>query len=299
MCRRPSTAPVSSSTWRMRAPAMTCCLWMCGRCSTTGVRLQPTGSTNLYQGDIGVGALVGPVSGGEYAWDVTDLVQRWLSREAFNFGLELRCAGCASSSRSFHSREFGSYAPRLVIDFGAVSPATSGSISGRVYEDADGNGAFGAGDSGVDGVRVELFRSDRGRRAGQTTAARRRLRFSTTCLQMTMRLSWMRRPSTSSWSTSGCRPAATRCTWATASILDGIDFRVARRPTPPPRPAPSLDLTAEDIEIIQVVSGQPLVKGKLTMARVYGWGPRHGRRKRSRRHRPALPPLSRRLRAAD
>ncbi|MFQ5596391.1 MAG: DNRLRE domain-containing protein, partial [Anaerolineae bacterium] len=121
--------------------------------------------------DIGVGALVGPVSGGEYAWDVTDLVQRWLSREAFNFGLELRCADCASSSRSFRSREFGSHAPRLVIDFGAVSPATPGSISGRVYEDTDEDGAYDPGESGIDGVRIELFRSGRGRWAGQTTAA--------------------------------------------------------------------------------------------------------------------------------
>ena len=218
--------------------------------------------------DIGVGALVGPVSGGEYAWDVTDLVQRWLSREAFNFGLELRCAGCASSSRSFHSREFGSYAPRLVIDFGAVSPATSGSISGRVYEDADGNGAFGAGDSGVDGVRVELFRSDRGRRAGQTTAADGAFAFDDlppddyevvvdeTTIDVVLEYEWLSASSHAVHVGDG-------------EHLDGIDFRVARRPTPPPRPAPSLDLTAEDIEIIQVVSGQPLVKGKLTMARVY------------------------------
>ena len=44
---------------------------------------------------------------------------------------------------------------------------------------------------------------------------------------------------------------------------------MAARPTPEPTPPPTLDLTAEGIEFIQVLQGATLIERKATLARVY------------------------------
>ena len=100
---------------------------------------------------------------------MTSLVQSWLTGGVGNLGLELRPAVGGYDSRSFRSSEYaaGRFAlpgsgsartPRLVINFTAPSPGALGSVSGRVYHDADADGRFDAGENGIDGVRVELFR---------------------------------------------------------------------------------------------------------------------------------------------
>ena len=232
-------------------------------------------NTRPWSVDIGVSAPVGGITGQYYEWEVTALVQGWLTGGVGNFGLELH-ASSGFFSRSFRSSEYAAglfclggcgsaRTPRLIINFTEPSPGPLGSISGSVYHDADEDGRYDPGEDGIGGVRVELFR-DRISRGDQTTAGDGTYTFNDLPAgdyEAVVRESAL----TAEYMLIG---SGTRSvTLAAGEDRSGVDIGVAERPTPPPTPPPTLDLTAEGIEFIQVIDGGTLIEGKRTLARVY------------------------------
>ena len=205
---------------------------------------------------------------------MSDLVQNWLTGGVGNHGLELRPAE-GIFSRSFRSSEYAAgmfclgcgspRTPRLIINFTDPSPGPLGSISGSVYHDADDDGRYDPGESGINGVRVELFRERIGQ-GDRTTAGDGTYTFddlSAGDYEVTVRESAL----AAEYDLIG---TGTRSLSLVAGEdRSGVDIGVAERPTPSPTPPPTLDLTAEGIEFIQVVHGEPLIAGKRTLARVY------------------------------
>ncbi|MCX6032881.1 MAG: DNRLRE domain-containing protein [Chloroflexi bacterium] len=233
-------------------------------------------NTKPWSVDIGVSAAVGGTTGHYYEWDVTDLVQSWLTGGVGNLGLELRGAAGAPFFRSFRSSEYasGTFAapgsgsartPRLVINFAETSPGALGSISGRVYHDADADGRFDGDESGIGGVRVELFR-ERISRGSQTTAGDGTYTFTDQPAgEYEAAVREVALPAAYEMLSSEYRAV----TLAAGETRRDVDFRVAARPTPDPTPPPTLDLTGDGIEFVQVIQGGALIEGKTTLARVY------------------------------
>jgi len=231
-------------------------------------------NTKPWSVDIGVSAEVGGIEGQYYEWEVTDLVQSWLTGGVGNFGLELR-AEATTFSRSFRSSEYASgllclgcgsaRTPRLIINFTIEDPGALGSISGRVYHDADEDGGYDPGETGIGGVRVELFREEIFQ-GDQTTAGDGTYTFddlSAGEYEAVVRQPAL--PAEYELIGSGTRLVSL----AAGEDRSGVDFPVAARPAPTPIPPSTLDLTAEGIEFIQVLHGEPLIAGKRTLARVY------------------------------
>jgi hypothetical protein len=221
---------------------------------------------------IGVDADVGGEDGRFYTWDVTDLVQDWLTGGEINDGLELR-GEAGLFSRSFRSHEYGwgvckrcgsARAPKLVINFVAEDPGALGSISGRVFDDVDGDLRYGPGDVAISGARLELFR-ERISQGDRTTAADGTYAFADlTAGEYEVVL----RPE-SLVAEYAVELGTRSVSLAPGEHLPSVDLRVDARPTPTPLPTSSVDLTAEGIEFLQVIQGQPLIEGKRTLARVY------------------------------
>ncbi|HEY66430.1 MAG TPA: DNRLRE domain-containing protein [Caldilineae bacterium] len=225
----------------------------------------------------GISALVGGIEDRYYEWDVTDLVQSWLTGGVGNHGLELRPAA-GSFSRSFQSREYAWGAcrgcgspirsPRLIINFTEESPGALGSISGRVYEDADRDWLYDPGEGGIGGVRIELFR-DRTSRGDQITASDGTYTFSglpAGIYEVVVRETTIH----PDYELTGSSYHLVNL--SAGHDINNVNFRVVARPTPTPPPPPTLDLIAEDMEFIQVVheeSQNHLVRGKRTLVRVY------------------------------
>lgn len=221
--------------------------------------------------DTGISAEVSARPGSSFTWDVTELVRDWADGSASNYGLSLRDSDPGTASRRlFSSREFGSHAPRLVITCEAGG-GTPGSISGTIYEDENGNGAKDGGEPGIEDARIELVRRGLGSVGLTSSDANGAFSFvgiesgpdawydlvvDELSLDMMFTYSWLAGPIRGVLVTEG-------------ADITGADFRVTRRPTPTPSPPPSLDLSVTDIELVQVVSGEPLIKGKHTLARVY------------------------------
>ena len=236
-------------------------------------------NTKPWSVDIGVSAAVGGITGQYYEWEVTDLVQDWLTGGVGNLGLELR-AEAATFSRSFRSSEYASglawgvvclgecgstRTPRLVINFTTEDPGALGSISGRVYHDADEDEHYDPDEDGISGVRIELFR-DRISRGDQTTAGDGTYTFNDLPAgeyEAAVRESAL--PAEYELIGTGYLSVSL----AAGEARRNVDFRVAARPTPTPIPPATLDLTAEGIEFIQVIQGGTLIEGKPTLARVY------------------------------
>lgn len=231
-------------------------------------------NTRPWAVSTGISAPVGGISGQYYEWEVTDLVQSWLTGGMGNHGLELRPAE-GIFSRAFRSSEYATgmfclgcgsaRTPRLIINFTAPSPGPLGSISGSVYHDADEDRRYEPGESGIGGVRVELFR-DRIGRGHQTSAGDGTYTFDDLPAgdyEVVVRESAL----TAEYMLIG---SGTRSvTLDAGEDRSGVDIGVAERPTPPTPPPPTLNLTAEGIEFIQVLHGEPLIAGKRTLARVY------------------------------
>lgn len=220
---------------------------------------------------------VGEAIGEYYQWDVTEHVLGWLSGSWPNWGFLLRSADdYGSMRRVFRSSEWGTgligtgsaRSPRLRLEFRHVEPEWLGSISGHVYEDQNSNSAYDVGEPGFSDVRLELLR-DRISQGFQRTAADGAYVFGglrpgdydvdvvRSSIPAGYELRMWAPQDASLW---------------TGHITDTVDFSVRLVPTPTPSPTatPSaLDLTAVGVEFIQVVSGEPLVAEKLTMARVY------------------------------
>jgi len=210
-----------------------------------------------------------------YEWDVTELVQGWLTGGVGNFGLELR-PGTGSFDRSFRSSEYGLgfwaalgsgslRTPKLIINFTEEAPGPSGSIGGRVYHDADADGRYDAGDSGMSGARVELFRDGISRgdeaTAGDGTYSIEGLatgEYEVEIYESSLPAEYEL-----------ISPDRRSVTLAAGEDRDDVDFRVGARPTPTPLPPPTLDLVAEGMEFLQVIQDATLIEGKRTLIRVY------------------------------
>jgi hypothetical protein len=223
----------------------------------------------------GVSASVGGAVGQYYEWDVTDLVQDWLTGGVGNFGMELRSAG-GVFARSFRSSEYGLgllaapgsgslLTPRLIINFTDEVPGAVGSIGGRVYHDADGDGRYDPGETGMRDARVELF-GDEVSRGGRTTAADGTYTFDDLPAG-DYDVQIYESSLLAEYELAGSDRQAV--TLAAGEDRDDVDFRVAARPTSTPTPPPTLDLVAQEMEFIQVVHDATLIEGKRTLVRVY------------------------------
>jgi len=96
---------------------------------------------------------------GAYTWDVTDLVNVWLAGMPNN-GLMLAAIppvdSGALSGPGFAVRGLGRTSaspPRLIVDWG---PPRGGTIRGTVFLDADQDGSFDAGESGLAGIPIHV-----------------------------------------------------------------------------------------------------------------------------------------------
>jgi hypothetical protein len=221
-------------------------------------------NTKPWAVDTGVSAAVPGINGHYYAWDVTDLVQSWLTGGVGNFGLELR-ASSGTFARYFRSREYGSRCPQLIIRFVDLDPGTA-AISGKVYNDANENGRQDPGESGISGARIELFNDVTLVRLGSTTTAADGT-YTFSALRgggfVVVVHGWTLPPSFE------LLGGAER----TVSLVPGghrtdVDFRGVYR-TPPPPPVSTLNLTAEGMEFIQAIQGGDLIQHKTTLVRVY------------------------------
>jgi len=219
----------------------------------------------------GISAPVGSVEDNYYEWEVTDLVQSWLTGGVDNYGLELRPATAGDWWRSFRSSEYTggtlevimwcvldpaachSRAPELIINFTEPSPGSLGSISGRVYHDADEDGHYDPGESGVGLVRVELFRDlvSQGHRDTADDGGTYTFDdlpagdYQVVVLESAL-------PGEYELRGTGERPVSL----AAGEDRSGVDFAAALRPWAEPTPPPTLNLTAEGIEFIQVLHDQ-------------------------------------------
>ncbi len=216
--------------------------------------------------DTGISTAVSGLTG-YYQWDVTDLLQSWLSGEWRNNGLELRPAE-GTFSRSFRSREYSSRCPRLIINFAAPDPGPLGSISGTVYDDANENGRQDPGESGVGDVRLDLFCGSV-IQGDQTTAGDGTYTFNDLPAgDYEVVVDEWAIPRAYELISADSRPVIL----AAGEDRSGVDFRVHLRPPPEPPPPATLDLIARDMEFIQVVHDERqnyLVAGKRTLVRVY------------------------------
>lgn len=221
--------------------------------------------------DIGVSASVGPTEYVYYTWDVTDLVQSWLTGGVPNYGLLLM----SSRSFTFSSKEHGAgmfyvgaggaRSPRLCIDFIDAPGDASGSISGLVYDDLNGNRGRDPGEPGVAGVRVQLFR-DRAMHDEQLTAGDGTYSFvGLPAAEYEIAPDYATFPGDHVFTTAERRVI----TLAEGEARTGIQFGIAALPTPTPLPTSPVDLIAKDLEVIQVVDDTPEVKGKWTLVRMY------------------------------
>lgn len=225
--------------------------------------------------DTGSRAGVGSERGVYYEWDVTSLVQGWLTGGVGNFGMELRPAA-GNDVRSFRSSEYAAgmlagpgagsvRTPRLVINFAAPDPGALVPIGGRVYEDADRDGRYNAGDRALSGVRVELFR-DRVSQGSQLTAADGRYGFAGLPLDdYEVRVAETSLPA--DYTFLGSNSIA--FTLHIGVSYDWLDFRLGYEEPPDPVPEPTLDLRPRDMEFIQVVHRGELIEGKRTLVRVF------------------------------
>lgn len=98
---------------------------------------------------------------GTYAWDVTDLVNGWLSGSPNN-GLMLAAIPPVDSgslgSSGFAARGLGRTSaspPRLIVSWGALT-LKGGTIRGMVFLDVDQDGVFDAGESGLAGIPIHV-----------------------------------------------------------------------------------------------------------------------------------------------
>lgn len=214
----------------------------------------------------GVSASVGNVNGLYYQWDATDLVQDWLDGRGGNNGLALRAAVGSDFSRTFSSRDAAAAnRPRLVINFVAGRPSLPGSISGRVYDDADGDGRYDPGETGIGGIPVELSLDGIGQ-GSQTTAGDGTYTFANLAAGNynlvlhagAIPLDYSLLDSTNQ-----------RLGIVAGENRSGVNFRVTRVPTPTPTPRPTLNLIAEGMEFIQVIQDGTLIAHKPTLVRVY------------------------------
>lgn len=222
-------------------------------------------NTKPWSVSTGIGAPVGGITDNYFQWDVTDLVQDWLTGGVANRGLELRSLAEVSFTRSFRSREYGYRAPRLIINFEAPDPGALGSISGTVYDDANENGGQDSGESVISNVRIHLFR-DSVSQGDQTTASDGTYTFDDLPAGSYEAVVEERTiPTAYELISADSRYVLL----AAGEDRGGVDFRVAERPPRPPPPDPTLNLSAEDIEFIQVIQGGPLIRGKHTLVRVY------------------------------
>lgn len=236
-----------------------------------------TWNSKPWSVDTGLHAAVGGTMGLYYQWDVTSLVQSWLTGGVGNLGLELRtAAGAGAESRSFRSSEYAAgrvatpgtgspRTPRLVINFSEPDPGALGSLGGRLYVDVDGDGRYGAGDDGVAGVLVELYR-DRISLSSQMSGTGGVYSFTglpagdyevlVTSASLPPEYSLM--------------DEGRRLRWLPAGVdQTGVDFVLRYTPPPDPVPDPTLDLRPRGMEFIQVVHRGELVEGKRTLVRVF------------------------------
>ncbi|PKO22049.1 MAG: hypothetical protein CVU38_11310, partial [Chloroflexi bacterium HGW-Chloroflexi-1] len=236
-------------------------------------------NTKPWSVDGGISAEVGGVAGRYYAWDVTALAQSWLTGGVGNFGLELRTRGDVFS-RVFRSNEYAlgmsvtcmfapcsgsARTPRLIINFTAPDPSLLGSVGGRVFEDVNGNDRFDAGEPGLSGVTVELFR-DRVSQGDRVTDAAGAYAFAglvAGAYEVSVRESSL----SATHRLTGSEIHAV--TLAAGENRTGVDYPTTRRPTPTPLPPITLNLSARDVEFIQVAHGATLISGKRTLPRVF------------------------------
>ncbi len=234
-----------------------------------------TWNTKPWSVDTGIRALVGGQRGVYYEWDVTSLVQGWLTGGVGNFGMELRPAA-GNDSRFFRSTEYAAgmlagpgagslRTPRLVINFAPPDPGTLVPIGGRVYEDADRDGRYNAGDRALSGVRVELFR-DRVSQGSRLTGADGRYGFADLPLDdYEVRVAETSLPA--DYTFLGANSIA--FTLHIGVSYDWLDFRLGYEEPPDPVPDSTLDLRPRGMEFIQVVHRGELIEGKRTLVRVF------------------------------
>ena len=236
-----------------------------------------TWDTKPWSVDTGLHASVGGTLGRYYEWDVTSLVQGWLTGGVGNLGLELRpAAGAGADSRSFRSSEYAAgmlagpgagsvRTPRLVINFTEADPGALGSLSGRLYVDVNGDGSYGTGDDGVDGVLVELYQ-DRVSRGSQMSGAGGVYSFTgLPAGDYEVMVSAAALPAEYTLVGEG-----RRLRWLPAGVAQGgLDFLLSYTPPPDPVPDPTLDLIPRGMEFIQVVHSGELIEDKRTLVRVF------------------------------
>ncbi|MFQ5854546.1 MAG: DNRLRE domain-containing protein [Anaerolineae bacterium] len=234
-----------------------------------------TWNTKPWSVATGISAEIGGVGGVAYTWDVRDLVQGWLTGGVGNFGLEMR-PGSGVFSRAFRSGEYSAgmfagpgvgsgNAPKLRICYTDTSPGVGGSISGRVFEDLDGDGSYDVGEPGLADVAVELIREgvSQGNRRTNATGSYSFGSLPSGAYQIAVH------PETLSADFRLTSSADRFLSLMAGEHRTDIDFPTTRRPTPTPLPPITLNLIAQDVEFIQVVHGAPLIAHKRTLARVF------------------------------
>lgn len=208
---------------------------------------------------------VGVARSQNYYWDATALVQGWLDAGYGSGSLALRAL--EDGSRLFHSSNDVVVArPRLIINGSAPSHEYIGWVSGHVYEDSNGDGHYNPGEPGLGGIPIEVS-GILSRRSGTTAADGS---YTVEDLPVPSALTvWLQDESL---------PPTYELVDADHlfgypsypdHVLDDLNFRVARLPTPTPTEPPTLNLTAEGLEVIQVVQEVNLIAHKTTLVRVF------------------------------
>ena len=236
-----------------------------------------TWNTKPWSVDTGIHAFVGGALGRYYEWDVTSLVQGWLTGGVGNLGLELRPAeGAGYESRSFRSSEYAAgrlaapgtgsaRTPRLVIVFEEPDPGTLSNIGGRVYVDEDENGRYDAGEETLGNTRVALFH-DRISQGSTRTAADGTYTFTGLPLgDYEVRVEEADLPA--DYTFLGANSIS--LTLHLGVSYDWLDFRLAYEEPPDPVPDPTVDLRPRGMEFVQVVHDGELIEGKRTLVRVF------------------------------
>ena len=215
----------------------------------------------------GESAEVGNQYGQYYQWDATNLVQGWLDAGVWSPAASPCAPWKMAAAASLAATPRSWAVPSWVIHAVAPDPGLPATISGRVYDDANGDGNHDAGEAGIANIPLEVSRDAVS------------LGITTTGADGTYTVGDLPAPGFYMVAIqSGLLPldyelldAGSQFVGIAApgEVRSDVNFRVTRLPTPTPTPPTTLNLTAAGMEVIQVIQGADLIAGKTTLVRVY------------------------------